>query len=79
MAVSFEEALEQAREWLPNADEYTEMENAYIFSNKAAKMSFGGSDMPVVIMKETGERMGISIYYDEFCKDAKEIACGQIC
>lgn len=50
--VTFEEALEIAKDIIHTVDYYTETEKAYFFTNKDIQYNLGGGE--VVVMKDTG-------------------------
>ena len=53
--ISYEEALEIAKEWKDQIDNCTEYENAYVFGYTGDSKYIGGyGHTPVVVMKEDG-------------------------
>lgn len=67
--LNMQKALMMAKERLPQADYCVEYTDAYVFSIKG-EISFGGNTAPVVVMKKTGEIMGMTAYVD-FYPDAE--------
>lgn len=61
MTLTFKEALELGKELLPEANYFTEEEEAFIFSVKNS-LDIGGSRSPVVILKATGQSLGLPAY-----------------
>lgn len=64
--ISFEKAYEKAKDLVDfEIREYSEFNDAYIFSPGAAAMSFGGDESPIVILKKTGRPINMLYYLDE--------------
>jgi len=61
MAMTFEEALKLGRERLPEADYFTEEEEAFIFSIKS-NTDIGGMMSPIVVLKATGQCLPLPAY-----------------
>lgn len=68
--ISYEEALEIAKQHKEQIDNCTEYENAYIFGYSGDNMFIGGDDhAPIVVMKEDGRVTNML----EFDSDGEEI------
>lgn len=52
--ITYEEALNKAKELKPPIDTCSETEDAFVFSNSKTNDVFGG-DQPCVILKESGK------------------------
>lgn len=53
----------RARKLLSNISGCTEFTNAYMFFNSRSENAIGGFDMPVFVIKESGELMTTLFYY----------------
>ena len=62
--VTIQEARETASRRLSDISGFKEFTNAYMFFNPRSENVILGVDMPVFIIKETGERMSTLLYYD---------------
>lgn len=69
--VSYEKALESARNLKPNVDGCTEMTDAYIFGSTEDEFTIGG-DGPVVVMKNNGNAYNMTAYLHR-SKGARQI------
>jgi len=62
--ISFEDAVKIAKETRPEFHVYEEYKEFYVFSKggdeENGMISFGGYDMPIIVMKSTGKVMGYS-------------------
>lgn len=56
--ITFEEAVQKAKELKPNIDGGTEWENGWVFSNLKEAGNIGGPS-PVVILKKNGEAVNM--------------------
>ena len=63
--ISLAEAKQIASAHLANIHSCAEFANAWVFSNSESRFSIGGPDMPVVVMKETGEICDTITFYDK--------------
>lgn len=61
--VTYEEAKKIAQELKKNIDRCYEHTDAYVFTNEAEEMSFGG-DSPCVVLKEDGRAINMTEYTD---------------
>lgn len=69
--ITYEEALNIARDLKTNIDNCSEETSAYIFGSHEDDDMIGG-DGPVVVLKEEGEAINMTSYIDEFSGE-KEI------
>lgn len=68
--ISYEEALEIAKEREPNIDECMEYENAYVFGTHEDDEYMGGYDhAQIVVMKEDGRLLSMPELVVEECGD----------
>lgn len=70
--ITYEEALKKAKSIKPNANICIEKTSAYIFGYDSGKEEIGGSNNPVVILKEDGKPVSMPYYNGKYQKD-KEI------
>lgn len=70
--ITYEEALKKAKSIKPDANLCIEKTSAYIFGYDSGKDEAGGSNSPVVIMKEDGKAVSMPYYNAKYSKD-KEI------
>jgi len=61
MAITFEEAVEIARERIPEVNNYTEETKAFIFGI-SDNLSIGGYGSPIAVLKESGECLPFVAY-----------------
>ena len=62
--VTYEEAKRIAGGWLADITGCREYADAYEFFNPRSEFSIGGTDSPVFIMKDSGEKLTPAVYYD---------------
>ena len=73
--INYEDALLKAKELKDDIDTCTEYDKGYLFSSETDKFSIGG-DGPVVIMKENGNAINQTSFYDTY--NPKEIKTTKI-
>ena len=74
--ITYEEAKQTAGRYLKDICHCTEYTNAWAFANENSRMSIGGEDMPVIILKDTGCVVDSTAYYDTMSGSiVREFSC----
>lgn len=67
--MNYEEALKKAKKIKPDINICIEKTSAFIFGHEGGEISEGGSNTPVVIMKEKGNAVSMPYYNANYPSD----------